>query len=275
MIDVVQKLRDLEYLCEPDDGPCPPQTLLPGPLPRGVDDADAVDRAIDAYASFHAIPATIGSLRAHMGRPRCGRPDRTERPRGVMEAGQLGQFPRGHHIRVLVRDLAFPGLALARTRAVWERALQSWCGVCGVLFDLDFVGTANIAPAVGKVDGKWSVLAWSEMPQSLLSPDDTMEQRYDRAEDWADESFAQSVIAHEVGHALGLDHIAGTDTALMNPTIGSIVVPNARDAAGAVLRYGASPTQPPPEPEPNEILLAAGVGVAGGTYDFVLRRRPR
>jgi hypothetical protein len=260
---LIPRLRELGYL--------PAQPIrLAGPATEA---GDLVERAAAAYAEFHGIVAEPDAIREHMALPRCGRPDLSL---GASEgATGLGQWPRGHRVRVLVKGLVFPGLTVGQTRQVWEQALASWTAVCGINFDLDFQGAPNIRPSVAKIDGPGNTLAYSGMPLSPLSPNDTLTQVYDSREAWSNLSFTQAVIAHEIGHAIGLDHIWGTRTALMNPVISDIITPNALDARGAVERYGP-PIYASPGPTPNpplEIVVAMGVILPAGLYDIILRRQ--
>lgn len=85
------------------------------------------------------------------------------------------------------------------------------------------------------LDGPGGTLAWSELPCS--GRDSILQQMYDLDENWTFE-FLIAVACHELGHAIGLDHIPGTGS-LMNPTYDPrITKPQARDRAEAIRRYG-------------------------------------
>lgn len=76
------------------------------------------------------------------------------------------------------------------------------------------------------------------------------------------------VAAHEIGHAIGLDH-TGVPASLMNPFYTEAFVGlQADDIAGAVFIYGAAPANGVPEPATAGMLLLGAMGLP-----FLRRRR--
>jgi hypothetical protein len=166
----------------------------------------------------------------------CGTPEHQE------AAGTLCKWPQG---RVTYHeDLAFVGLTRDQVSACYDRAAQQWAAVCG----LEFVRVAspagaNIVARNGAIDGPYGVLAQSQLPCGV-SADSTMEQEYDNSEPWSQEGLDMLVacMCHEIGHAIGLNHLPGTG-ALMEPIIvAGRSRPQPADIAEAQARYG------PPKP---------------------------
>ena len=125
---------------------------------------------------------------------------------------------------------------------------------------LDFVfvdsfADCDIWATFQRIDGRGRTLAWSMLPQAHLRPGTRrLEQRYDSA-DMTNEAGIVRVSAHEIGHAIGIDHIpASLGTALMNPFDN----PNIRktqplDDQEAIERYGKRADEEPTDPsDPGE-----------------------
>lgn len=105
---------------------------------------------------------------------------------------------------------------------------------------------ADIAIAVGAIDGRGSVLAWAELPGAATTR--PLQMRIGKDEDWviADTTPVGKmdlirVVAHELCHNLGLSHLG--PGALMAPTYSATIKePQAADIAELIRRYG------PPKP---------------------------
>lgn len=118
--------------------------------------------------------------------------------------------------------------------------------------------TANVLISFGGIDGGSGTLAWSELPCGSA---ERLRQMYDSSERWVvEEKPAHGFIdlarvaAHEIGHGIGIPHIASGN--LMAPTYSrSIRRPQNGDLREAQLRYGKPspvPVPPGPSPDPEE-----------------------
>lgn len=144
---------------------------------------------------------------------------------------------------------SLPGLKDQEVIDTYREALRVWNSVCnvGLLWTDDF-SNANIWARCQKIDGASGTLAWSYLvPCGSGSTKGTqLEQRYDISERWTRDFFLE-VALHEIGHALGLDHI-NNKNALMNPYSagGRILVPTKYELEIMVPLYGPPVTTPSP-----------------------------
>jgi len=221
---------------------------------------EAIRRAIRKYQSWASLlpdeypgPVTQHSL----FQPRiCGTPD------SVQAVGEPCKWPHKEITYSVLGTL--PGVGDADFKAAAERAAKQWDDACGVgMFYKVNLRTANVILTVADLGGPGGVLADSMLPCGAAA-NDVMQQRYDSREIWfAGEGpplqgriHLEAVIAHEMGHALGLPHLAPNGpVALMQPFYrGDILRIQPPDAAEVVTRYGANtpPSPPPPPPPPGD-----------------------
>jgi hypothetical protein len=209
--------------------------------------------ATEHYQAWHGlkadgIPGPI--TQRHLELPRfCGLPDRAP-----MRA-EINKFPT---LEVTYANAAaVPGFTLAQTQEITDMACAAWGKVSGLKLKRGG-SNATIWLQVGRIDGKNGTLAWSELARRPRT-----HQMYDAAEPWKRGQGWDAVnypaidllvvMAHELGHALGLDHAPGTGNLLSpiyspsNATIGAWEINEMQK------RYGkpeVAPNEPPATPSP-------------------------
>lgn len=198
------------------------------------------------YAAFHALSSSKDA-EAHMEEPRfCALPD-------VMEAtAQVCKWPTKNITWSVVSTP--PGVAEAQVIEAYATAFSRWAEVCGIVPQYQ-PGNPNamISMGVRRIDGVFGVLAESELPCGSVRQ---CRQWYDSGEQWGvfdgagpggNKIDLQRVATHELGHALGMNHIGAGN--LLAPTYSaSIWTPQAGDIKEMQARYG--PPAPPAPPDP-------------------------
>lgn len=215
--------------------------------PRRI--AEAVDRLQD-WAGLERTGGLDVATLAELDAPRfCALPD-------VMHLNAtLCKWPDGS-IPYFVQD-AFPGLTLDATWAAFDWALTLWAESARLVPKRAATAReARIVARVKRLDGPSGVLAQSQLPCGGISQ---AMQDYDSSESWDKTIMARLVIAHEVGHALGLDHAPGKGS-LMSPYYDAAITKlQPWDVAEIQKRYG-KPAFPVPNPNPSPIPTPTPAG---------------
>lgn len=179
--------------------------------------------------------------------PRCGCSDYEM----LREDATLAQWPRGHVVNVHLADPPQGNLTPSDWADVFRDALTSWSDVCGLRWQLvQSKPPHGLSVFSENEDGPSKTLAWCELPTAGVR---LYRMKIDESERWVRSGngiIAQAVIAHELGHGIGISHIAANaGRALMNPMYNSTVIkPLALDIEQARLRYGEPAAAPPSTP---------------------------
>jgi hypothetical protein len=234
----------------------------------------AIERALREFQSWYGLPAT-GNLTPETQAvlaavPFCGHPDRMP---VTMEAG--GQPPK----RTDPLDLtwywqgpAIPGLPDSTVEQAIQAGFDAWAVHSPLRARKAAAGTVpDVVVTAGRIDGPFGTLAWMELP---TTPNRQQRGKLDAGERW-DQSGGVPlvpVLTHELGHFLGLGHIPGNGTALMNPSISTITKPTGPDIPAIQALYGSAGPVPPIPPTPSGVVtIDPAARVITAPAGYVLR----
>lgn len=166
-------------------------------------------------------------------------------------------------------------LTPAQLIGAFQQAFQWWAEAADMTpVMVQTQGEALIRSHFARIDGRNGILAWSELADNT---NQAKTQRYDNSEMWSLDWFLPAVIAHELGHMLGLEHDGTNSGTLMAPYIDDEVPkPTPRDIDRLIGLGYKRRTTPIPEPTPIPGLPPANVirfkkAMPAGNYnDFAL-----
>lgn len=214
---------------------------------------EQIQAALLGFQAFHGLnpdgwagPQTeraMGALRI------CSMPD-------VMAVGEgLAKWP-SPDIRWWLDEASFRSVQISADLIgeAFAWAWSQWAAVCNVNPSRTAnQNQAHVRIRFAPIDGASKTLAWSELANNTNT---AKQQQYDSAETWVYSATPQRfqidlgrVGCHEIGHVLGIGHIASGN--LLQPTYDTnIRSPQAGDIREAQARYGPPKGNPPPPPPP-------------------------
>lgn len=183
------------------------------------------------------------------GRPYCGCPDALT----LRAAVDVARWPVRDIPYFIAAPDGWPGLTAAQVAEAFALGWQWWADVCDILpRRVASAAEALVRVECARIDGPMQTLAWSELADGTTRP---KRQRFDAGEPWTvSESPGRlidlaRVACHEIGHVLGIPHIATGN--LLAPIYSATVrKPQAGDVTEAVRRYGPAKPRPPVPPVP-------------------------
>lgn len=217
------------------------------PFPSTVELAEGVDsfhRLVGKETTSELSPKDV----ALMGKPRCGCQDFIE---GVCQ-GLAGGIAKWNKNKVTVSILEYlEEFSVALQDEITTNVCDTWQGVCGLAIEFTPNNlNADILISAGNgigdnFDGPNGVLAWAYLPTGT---DSQLNLKFDKAETWVEKNtqlgtLYGNVLAHEMGHSLGLSHsyIQGS---LMYPYYNPLIaVPQLDDINSIQKRYGKPLTE--------------------------------
>ena len=151
----------------------------------------------------------------------------------------------------------------------WALGIKFWNDICGIKLQLvDDFDSGKIIATDGPLPGP--VLAWSELARDRC--DDLLKQLYDTTIRYVVD-FLAKIIAHELGHAIGLQHSNDRRDILFS-SIGDAPLssyPGPGDRRESGNRYG-EPTEPPDEKP--EVLYFWAAEYVGQKFMVTTSKKP-
>jgi len=237
-----------------------------------------LQKLISAFQAFHKLPVTgkvDGPTQALLARPRCAHPD-------CQADTQLYRWLDGN--LTWSQAVNLPTVPTEVIASAFEAAWSEWAKVCGITPTQKSAAEAQLANVVASAgegpdlgfDAANQILALSQLPTGIpLTAQLT--QVFNRRSSWTND-MVQAVVAHEIGHSIGLVHDAPGTLMYAYYTPG-INAPTPSDIAQAVARYGPSqlgskPSSPTSPASPGNVTIEINVPTAG-PYLLTLAMKPK
>ena len=179
----------------------------------------------------------------------------------TLDATRLRKWPRNKISWAVHSNAGLPGFTRDDLYSVFRWAFDRWSDVADLTFNNAIPGNiTDILITTGRIDAAGNTLAWSELPGASIPGQQTLTQKFDSQEPFVftanpppSKIDLGAVACHEIGHALGLDHLPSGSRNLLAPIYSpAIRTPQGGDIAEIQRRYG-KPSQNPsvPTPTPN------------------------
>lgn len=182
-------------------------------------------------------------------------------PEPILAEANAGVRKWGKRELTIARRGSLPGLSDEHYDFAIREACRYWSAVCGVRFELiDDPSRADIVHIAANLGGPGGVLADMHLPTSS-NHHGQLTGRVDTRERWVISEQPRGgvidlvrVLCHEIGHALGIGHIAVGNllAAMYSPTIRK---PQTGDIREGRRRYGPPIVEPDPDGTDYEVLI--------------------
>jgi hypothetical protein len=156
-----------------------------------------------------------------------------------------------------------PGLSIDKQIADTEWAFAQWSTACNGFLEFSAAKGDNAAKlcdillTTTRLDGPSRVLADMQLPPG---DDRQLRGRFDTGEAWDKQIRFDLVLLHELGHAMGLDHISGALAvlnAMYNPRLSELQPADVAEMLRIypeAVNYQPTPSQPTPIPTPTPTI---------------------